>query len=82
VACRQPGDKRELVRFVRGTTGVVSLDATGRAPGRGAYICPEPECFARAQKTKALDRALKVRLSDSDYRNLADDLRAVIHGNC
>jgi uncharacterized protein len=58
VACRQEGGKRELVRFVRTPGGVVALDPTGRAPGRGAYLHPSDECIELAKKRKALDRAL------------------------
>ena len=82
VACRQTSNKRELLRFVRDSEGRVALDKTGRAAGRGAYLCSEPNCFTRAQQTRALERALKIRLNDDDYRNLAEDLRAVIYGDC
>ena len=53
--------KKELVRVVRApvkedengvqTGGGVSLDLTGRKPGRGAYVCRNPECLKKAQKT-------------------------------
>jgi predicted RNA-binding protein YlxR (DUF448 family) len=39
---------------------VVGLDPTGRAPGRGAYVCPEPACREAALKKGALRRALGV----------------------
>jgi predicted RNA-binding protein YlxR (DUF448 family) len=45
---------------VRSPTGVVGLDPTGRAPGRGAYVCPEPACREAALKRGALRRALGV----------------------
>jgi hypothetical protein len=43
---------------VRGADGLVSLDETGRAPGRGAYLHATAECFELARKRKAVDRAL------------------------
>jgi hypothetical protein len=58
VACRQVAGKRELLRFVRGPDGAVSLDRSGRTPGRGAYLHATAECFELARKRKALDRAL------------------------
>lgn len=58
VACRQSKPKNELVRVVRTAEGEIALDATGRKPGRGAYICKSTECLKKAKKTKALDRAL------------------------
>ena len=58
VACRAEGGKRELVRFVRAPDGRVTLDRTGRAAGRGAYLHATAECFELARKRQALDRAL------------------------
>jgi predicted RNA-binding protein YlxR (DUF448 family) len=58
VACRTERQKRDLVRVVRTTAGEVALDATGRTNGRGAYLCPNPECLKLALKRRALDRAL------------------------
>jgi len=60
VACRTPRAKRELERVVRSPTGLVGLDPTGRAPGRGAYVCPEPSCREAALRKGALRRALGV----------------------
>ena len=58
VACREEGGKRELVRFVWGADGMVALDLTGRAPGRGAYLHGSRECVELARKRKAIERAL------------------------
>ena len=59
VACRQEAGKRTLVRVVRDAGGRAALDATGRAPGRGAYLHREASCLEIARKKGALDRALK-----------------------
>ncbi len=59
VACRQEAGKRSLVRVVRDASGAAVIDATGRAPGRGAYIHRDPVCVETARKKRALDRALK-----------------------
>jgi predicted RNA-binding protein YlxR (DUF448 family) len=59
VACRQTSDKRTLVRVVRSTEGVVSVDPTGKANGRGAYVCLDADCIALAKKKGALGRSLK-----------------------
>ena len=58
VACREEGGKRELIRFVRGPDGLIMVDRTGRASGRGAYLHASTECLEQARKRKALDRAL------------------------
>ncbi|TMD93492.1 MAG: YlxR family protein [Chloroflexi bacterium] len=63
VACRQEAGKRSLVRVVRDAGGAAAVDATGRAPGRGAYVHRDPQCLENARKRRALDRALKATVS-------------------
>ena len=76
VACREMRPKKELVRIVRAPEGEVRLDRTGRANGRGAYVCGTPECLKKAIKTRALDRALEVK---TDEKLLGDLLEAMAH---
>ncbi len=57
VGCREHKEKPQLVRVVRSPEGEVSLDLRGKKPGRGAYICPDPECLKKAVKSRALERA-------------------------
>jgi len=57
LGCREMKPKRELIRAVRSPEGEVTLDVTGKKPGRGAYICRDAECLKRAVKSKALSRA-------------------------
>ena len=64
LACRTAHDKRELIRVVRTPAGEIRLDDSGRMPGRGAYLCKQPECLRRALKTRALERALKHPISE------------------
>ena len=54
VGCREMKDKRALIRAVKSPQGEVSLDFTGKKPGRGAYVCPNGECLKRARKSRAL----------------------------
>ncbi len=56
--CREMKPKKELIRVVRSPEGVISLDARGKSSGRGAYLCPNADCFRKAQKSRALERAL------------------------
>jgi len=60
VACRTPRQKRELLRVVRTPGGAIVLDATGRAPGRGAYVCAAVTRQDAAIAKGALRRALAV----------------------
>ncbi|MDR1713753.1 MAG: YlxR family protein [Coriobacteriales bacterium] len=78
VACRQTADKRALLRFVRGADGQVHLDPTGRAAGRGAYLCADAACMAKASKSHLLDRALRVRLTEQDYQKLGSEHASLV----
>ena len=64
MGCRERKAKRELIRVVRGTDGTVSLDFGGKLNGRGAYLCPDPECLKKAEKSKALERSLEVTIPE------------------
>ena len=62
VACRTSRPKAELLRIVRAPDGSVSVDNSGRAAGRGAYLCADGGCWPQAVKKSALERALSVAL--------------------
>ena len=60
VVCRVTTAKRTLHRIVRSPAGTVSYDPTGKAAGRGAYLCGQPECLDMAVRRRSIQRALKV----------------------
>lgn len=70
VACGATNNKSQLVRIVRGADGTVTLDESGRAPGRGAYVCQSRSCLEAAHRSHALDRALKVRVDEASWARL------------
>jgi hypothetical protein len=70
VACRRTSAKRELVRIVRTPEGSVEVDPTGKRSGRGAYLCPTPDCWRLAVQKGRLDRALKTSVSARDKEAL------------
>ena len=72
--CREHKPKRELIRVVRAPEGEVSLDFRGKSPGRGAYLCPNPECLAKARKSKALERSLACQIPDDIYDKLSREM--------
>jgi len=74
VGCREMRPKKELVRVVRNAEGLVSLDPIGKAPGRGAYLCPDLACLEHARKTKALERAFGQKVEDSVFAALSQAL--------
>lgn len=79
MGCRERKEKRALIRVVRGTDGVVSLDFSGKLNGRGAYICPNTECLKKAQKAKSLERSLEVPIPQEVYDRLTREMEAT-HG--
>jgi predicted RNA-binding protein YlxR (DUF448 family) len=62
VICRSTTDKRELVRIVRTPAGDVVIDTSGKANGRGAYLCRQPQCWEQAIKRERLAAALKTKI--------------------
>lgn len=74
MGCRERKAKKEMIRVVRGTDGTVSLDFSGKAPGRGAYICPSLECLKKAIRSKALDRSLEVTIPQEVYDRLEKEM--------
>jgi uncharacterized protein len=70
VACRETGEKRALVRVVRSPQGSVSVDRTGKANGRGAYVHDSPECWHVAITKDKLGHALKVSIAPADREAL------------
>ena len=70
LGCREMKAKKELIRVVRSPEGAVSLDFKGKLPGRGAYVCPAPECLARVRKSRALERAFSAQLPTEVYEAL------------
>lgn len=69
IACREGRPKKELVRVVASENGLCA-DETGKAHGRGAYICPNVECLDKAKKAKAFERALETDMSEDAYNGI------------
>ena len=64
LGCRQMKPKTKLTRTVKSPEGDISLDPTGKKPGRGAYICHDTDCLKRAIKSNALARAFKTKIPE------------------
>lgn len=71
VGCGTISAKRQFVRIVRSPDGHIRPDPTGKAPGRGAYLCPDRACWEQALAKKRLERALRTVLSAEDAAALA-----------
>ena len=74
VGCRTHKDKIELIRVVRSLERSAVLDPGGKMAGRGAYICRSAECLKKAQKSRALERALNLSIPDEIYEKLTEEL--------
>ena len=79
MGCRERKNKKDMIRVVRTTEGTVTLDFSGKLNGRGAYVCPDPECLRKAQKSRSLERCLETPVPQEVYDRLAKEMEA---GSC
>ena len=70
VGCREMKPKMTLLRVVKPQDGDARIDRTGKAPGRGAYVCDDIECLKKARKSRALERALDCKIEDQVFEQL------------
>lgn len=70
MGCNSQKNKNELIRIVKNKDGIISIDRTGKAQGRGAYICDNVECLEKVIKSKRLERTLNTKISDEIYEKL------------
>ena len=75
VGCREMKDKKALLRIVKTPEGEILLDSTGKKSGRGAYVCPDPECLKKARKTKRLARVLECEIPEAVYAEMEETLQ-------
>lgn len=69
--CKAMRPKAELLRVVRTPDGRFMLDPTGKAQGRGAYVCLSAACIAKGVKTRYLNRAFKCTVPDEVYQEVS-----------
>lgn len=72
--CGEMKPKKKLVRVVKTPEGEISLDPTGKMNGRGAYLCKDPQCLRKAQKSKRIEKALSCTVPDEIYNKLEQEL--------
>ncbi len=76
VGCREMKPKMALLKVVKPKEGDAHIDRVGKAPGRGAYVCPDIECLRKARKTRALERALDCKIEEEVYQALEADVQS------
>lgn len=74
IVCRETQDKRALIRVVRTPEGQIIIDPTGKANGRGAYLCHQQSCWQKGLQKKLLANALKITPSAEDVAALQEYL--------
>lgn len=72
--CGEQKPKKELVRVVKTPDGEILLDPTGKASGRGAYICNNAECLKKARKSKRIDRTFEMTIPDEVYKQMEEEI--------
>ncbi len=74
IGCGEMKNKRDLIRVLKTSDGQITIDATGRKNGRGAYLCPSMDCFKKAVKGKGLERSFKMAIPKEVYESLEKEM--------
>ena len=77
IGCGEMKSKKEMIRVIRTSEGEFLLDATGRKNGRGAYLCPNGDCLAKAVKNKGLERSFKQAIPKEVYEALEKEMEVL-----
>lgn len=75
IGCNEIKVKKELIRVVKNKEGKISIDKTGKANGRGAYLCDNIECLEKAIKTKRLERTFEMPIEACIYEELRNTIK-------
>ena len=73
IACREMKPKAEMARVVKNAEGEIFPDPTGKAPGRGAYVCANGECLQKVVSKKLLHKAFSASVSSEVYQGVEED---------
>ena len=77
MGCGEMKSKKEMMGILKTESEGIVLDATGRKNGRGAYLCPNMECFRKAVKNKGLERSFKMPVSREVYEALEKEMEQI-----
>ena len=79
VGCGEMKSKKEMMRVLKTAEDSIVLDMTGRKNGRGAYLCQDRECLAKARKNRGLERSFKMSIPKEVYENLEKEFEEEEH---
>ncbi|MCR5823316.1 MAG: YlxR family protein [Lachnospiraceae bacterium] len=72
--CGAQKSKKEMIRVLKTPEGEIKIDKTGRANGRGAYICDSAECLKKARRSGGIAKSLSVAIPDEVYDELIKEM--------
>ncbi|MBQ0092062.1 MAG: YlxR family protein [Clostridiales bacterium] len=67
VGCGEMKDRTLLIRVTKNALGEIRADFSGKADGRGAYICKNPACLQTARKRKGFERAFSGKIPEEVF---------------
>ncbi len=73
IACRELKEKKVMLRVVKNSDGEIFLDFSGKASGRGAYVCDNPDCVKKLRKSRLLDKIFSCKVSDAIYTAIEEE---------
>ena len=74
IACREMKPKTEMTRVVRSADGEIKLDPTGKAAGRGAYVCKSIVCLRKARRAARIENSLECKIPEEVYESIEAQL--------
>ena len=73
IVCRELKEKKAMIRVVKNSDGMIFLDFSGKAAGRGAYVCDNPECIKKLKAKRMLDKTFSCRVDDKVYASIEEE---------
>ena len=73
IACRELKEKRQMLRVVKNNQGQIFLDFSGKASGRGAYVCDNADCIKKLKKNRLINKAFSCEVDDGIYAAIEEE---------
>lgn len=73
IACRELKEKKVMLRVVKPAEGEIFIDFSGKASGRGAYVCDNPDCVKKLRQKRLLDKTFSCRVDEKIYASVEEE---------
>ena len=73
IACRGLKEKRDMLRIVKNAQGEIFIDFSSKAPGRGAYICNDPDCVKKLKKQRLINKVFSCEVPEEVYARIEEE---------